>query len=561
MTLFKVAVGSDDALGMLKIRRGLLIALVPLFVVVLSVGAGVSITALYRQADQRRQDQVELGNLRWDLGNLSDGAFQSDPRSGGSPVRARALMAQSTVDVENDLRWLAADGSARATLKVLAPKIAHLRLTAQELYMVGSSAQGLQSPNGDRLVGELIHGNTSIFAELDVATTSYGRIAASSESQALVGSAATLILLLAAFMFFYQRSVRARRSSEDDALTDELTGLRNRRALAQDTGPAIAGLRVGEELMVAMFDLDGFKHYNDTFGHGAGDALLTRLAGRLRTALNTTASSYRMGGDEFCVLGEAGTEDGARIVEMSAQALSADGDGWHISCSYGMAWLPTEAADLVEALRLADHRMYANKESRSSASTQTAAALVQVLAEQSDAHPDRADDVAQMATRTAQALGLESHVVRAVGLAGALRNIGNAAIPDSVLSKPDALDEAEQQFVRRHTVIGERILVAAPSLAGVAAIVRSTHERIDGKGYPDGLAGGDIPIAARIVAVADAFDAMTSERPYRPAMSNAAAIAELKRCAGTQFDDDVVRAFLDVTATALCTTAPAEQLG
>jgi diguanylate cyclase (GGDEF)-like protein len=540
---------------MSAIRRRLLVGLVPLLVVVLSVVAGVAITALYRQADQRRQDQLQLGLLRRDLSNLSDGAFQSDQRMGGSPVRARFLMAQSTGDVQNDQLRLTADGSALATLRQLAPSIARLRLIAHEIFRIGSSGPGLVSPSGARLSQELIDGNTRIFAELDDATASYGQIAARSESRALVGSAATLALLLGAFLFFYQRSVRARRSSEDDALTDELTGLRNRRALARDAAPLIARLAGDGELMVAMFDLDGFKHYNDTFGHGAGDALLARLAGRLKSAVNTSASSYRMGGDEFCVLAEAGTEDGARIVEMSAQALSGHGDGWRISCSYGMAWLPTEAADLVEALRLADHRMYANKESRSSASTQTAAALVQVLAEQGDARPDQTDDVAQIATRTAQELGLESHVVRTVGLAAALRDIGNAAIPDSVLSKPEPLDHAEQQFVRRHTVVGERILMAAPALAGVATIVRSTHERIDGNGYPDGLEGSDIPIASRIVAVADAFDSMISQRPHRPAMSDADAIAELRRCAGTQFDDDVLRAFLTVTATSRRTTA------
>ena len=127
-----------------------------------------------------------------------------------------------------------------------------------------------------------------------------------------------------------------------------------------------------------------------------------------------------------------------------------------------------------------------------------------------------------------------------------MHDIGKAAIPDTILEKPGPLDPQEWAFVRRHTEIGERILAAAPALIRIAPIVRSTHERLDGNGYPDGLAGEEIPLPARIVSVADAFDAMVTERPYRRALSPGAALAELRRCAGTQFDPDVVEAFAAV---------------
>jgi HD-GYP domain-containing protein (c-di-GMP phosphodiesterase class II) len=132
--------------------------------------------------------------------------------------------------------------------------------------------------------------------------------------------------------------------------------------------------------------------------------------------------------------------------------------------------------------------------------------------------------------------------------AASLHDVGKAAIPDEVLKKPEPLGAEEWQFMRRHTLIGERILSAAPALAQAAALVRSSHERFDGKGYPDGLAGEDIPLGARVIAACDAFDAMICGRPYRAPMSIEVALAELRRAAGTQFDPTVVDAFCAVVA-------------
>jgi HD-GYP domain-containing protein (c-di-GMP phosphodiesterase class II) len=134
--------------------------------------------------------------------------------------------------------------------------------------------------------------------------------------------------------------------------------------------------------------------------------------------------------------------------------------------------------------------------------------------------------------------------------AAELHDIGKVAIPDSILSKPGPLDDQEWDFMRRHTIIGERILASAPSLSVVARIVRATHERVDGTGYPDRLAGDAIPLAARIISVCDAYDAMTATRPYRNTVTHAEALAELKRCAGQQFDARVVAAFIRVYADA-----------
>jgi HD-GYP domain-containing protein (c-di-GMP phosphodiesterase class II) len=156
--------------------------------------------------------------------------------------------------------------------------------------------------------------------------------------------------------------------------------------------------------------------------------------------------------------------------------------------------------------------------------------------------------VAELAEKTAERLGLPAHEVKLIALAAELHDVGKTAIPDAILNKPGPLDADEWEFMRRHTVIGERIILAAPSLAPTASLVRSSHERFDGTGYPDALRGDAIPLGASIIAVCDAFDAMVSERPYRSAMAVGAALDELHNCAGTQFDPRVVDAFSALVA-------------
>jgi HD-GYP domain-containing protein (c-di-GMP phosphodiesterase class II) len=148
-----------------------------------------------------------------------------------------------------------------------------------------------------------------------------------------------------------------------------------------------------------------------------------------------------------------------------------------------------------------------------------------------------------MAKAVGRRLGLEGEPLDETTRAAELHDIGKMAIPDEILNKPARLTDEEYEFMKQHTLIGERMLAAAPAMGGVAKIVRASHERWDGRGYPDGLAGTDIPLAARIVAVCDSFDAMTTQRPYNRPRDTADAIAELRRCAGTQFDPDVVEAF------------------
>jgi HD-GYP domain-containing protein (c-di-GMP phosphodiesterase class II) len=219
------------------------------------------------------------------------------------------------------------------------------------------------------------------------------------------------------------------------------------------------------------------------------------------------------------------------------------GEGFSITAAYGGVALPSEAPDAEAALRLADLRMYSLKNgSRSSSSIQTTGVLLQALAELRPELGPHVNAVMVLAEAVARQLELSPHVLEQVRQAAQLHDIGKIAIPDAILEKPGPLSVQEWTFIRRHTVIGERILNAAPALADIARLVRSSHESYDGTGYPDGLVGEAIPIGSRIISVCDAFDAMTSDRPYRLAMTPHDALAELQRCSGAQFDPKVVTA-------------------
>jgi HD-GYP domain-containing protein (c-di-GMP phosphodiesterase class II) len=211
--------------------------------------------------------------------------------------------------------------------------------------------------------------------------------------------------------------------------------------------------------------------------------------------------------------------------------------------------LPEESQDVTEAMRLVDQRMYAQKPSaRRSPDRQSRDVLLSALQERNPELADRHAAVARLAQMVGKRIGLLTDEEAELRRAAALHDVGKLGIPEEVVHKPGPLSAEEWEFVRQHTLIGERIIAAAPALAAAAKLVRSTHERFDGGGYPDGLTGEQIPLGARIIAVCDAFTAMTSPRSYAPQLSVAAAIEELRRCAGGQFDPAIVDVFakLDV---------------
>ena len=358
-----------------------------------------------------------------------------------------------------------------------------------------------------------------------------------------------LLLALARMAFAFLENQRTLAQTHTEARTDSLTGLKNRRSLLADLELQLELSSLAAPRALLLFDLDGFKEYNDAFGHPAGDGLLVRLAARLADAVGSSGHAYRLGGDEFCALVLPGRDGIDSLVAACSAALTERGEGFEVGSSFGSVMLPEEANTPTVALSLADRRMYARKGGRRmSAGRQSRDVLLRTLSER---RPDlhlRLRDIGELALAVGRELHMGPEGLDEVARAAELHDVGKIAVPDAILDKAGPLDPVEWSFMRRHPLIGERILLEAPALRPVARLVRSSHERWDGGGYPDGLRGDEIPLGARVVAVCDAFEAMTTERPYRGPVTHSDAIAELRRCAGTQFDPIVVEAFCKVIA-------------
>jgi diguanylate cyclase (GGDEF)-like protein len=350
----------------------------------------------------------------------------------------------------------------------------------------------------------------------------------------------TLALVVLRLAFTFRENSRLFELTRHEATTDALTGLGNRRQLMSDLERLLHGETVQQTLLM-LFDLDGFKGYNDTFGHPAGDALLARLGGKLATVPVGGGAAYRLGGDEFCLIAPIQDGEAEPLIDRACEALTERGEGFEIETSFGAILLPDDATDPSHALQAVDERLYAQKYGRRGESDRTMAALLDALSLREPDLQAQLAGVGALAGDIGRMLGLRRDELEELERVAQLHDLGKLAVPDEILSKPGALDEREWEFVRQHTIVGERILRASPALRSVAGIVRASHENWDGTGYPDGVAGEEIPLAARIVHACNAFVAMTSDRPYRTTLPVEEALDELERCAGTQFDPTVVR--------------------
>ncbi|MGZ8634874.1 MAG: HD domain-containing phosphohydrolase, partial [Solirubrobacteraceae bacterium] len=368
---------------------------------------------------------------------------------------------------------------------------------------------------------------TAGFATVALAVLVIGQLTAVHLAAALLATGALLVAGVRGWMLF-RENLGLLRTSRHESLTDGLSGLANRRALMLDLEDAAAHATAADRRTLALFDLDGFKQYNDAFGHAAGDALLQRLGADLDVAVAAHGRAYRLGGDEFCVLLDHHAADGDPIVAAALEALAERGDPYAVDASYGLVSLPADAFTAAEALRVADHRMYAVKHGRRATQGEAREVLLAVLGEREPDLQRHMRHVAELARAVGRRLGLDPEDLDVVVRAAELHDIGKVAIPDAILHKPGALDPADWDFIRQHTIIGERIVGAADALRPVGRVVRSSHERWDGDGYPDRLAGEDIPIGARIVFACDAWDAMTSDRSYRGALPAEVAAEELR---------------------------------
>ena len=367
----------------------------------------------------------------------------------------------------------------------------------------------------------------------------------------------------------YQRSTHRALRAMRLALTDPLTGLGNHRHFHERLQRE---LQTAEEaatpLTLCFVDVDDFKRINDRFGHPSGDRVLSQVAGRLRQG----GEAFRLGGDEFALLLVDHDENDAVAAASSIveriRALDLDHIG-RVTVSAGLATFPMQGHGRDELIRLADSALYWAKEHGKNrvrlyrpdvvelaelkrlaagpdraARYRAAASLAKAVDARDTYTGSHSGRVADLAARLAARIGLDAEQVELTRLAGSLHDLGKLAIPEELLRKAGELTDSERLVLERHPQIGYRMLDSL-GVDPVADIVLHHHERWDGAGYPDGLRGEEIPFGARIIFVADAYDAMTSDRVYRARRSHEEALAELRRCCGTQFDPLIVDAFAE----------------
>jgi diguanylate cyclase (GGDEF)-like protein/putative nucleotidyltransferase with HDIG domain len=320
--------------------------------------------------------------------------------------------------------------------------------------------------------------------------------------------------------------------------------------------------RYRRPLSVALIDIDGFRAVNKAGGYPAGDELLAAVGGAVHGHTRAHDLACRTGGDEFAVL-LAETASGDACVAMERLLLQLEdvrvGEVRGVSASIGVADLSvaltpegllaaaSEALQVSRAAgggRVSEPPGTDGAERAETEQTDVVSALASALQERDRYTGDHSESVVDVAGRVAEALGVGPAEVERIRTAALLHDIGKVGVPDEILHKEGPLDDREWEVMRQHPVIGERILRAIPGMGQVAKIVRHEHERWDGHGYPDGLAGAEIPLGARIILACDAYHAMTSDRPYRDAMSHTDAVADLTRNAGTQFDPEVCQALV-----------------
>ncbi len=388
------------------------------------------------------------------------------------------------------------------------------------------------------MAGPLLTGAVGIGVLVYSAVEPLNLLAVSLAGAALIGVMLRLGLT-------FRQSAAVLRASRSEALSDALTGLGNRRGLERALIRTLADDHP-EAWALGTFDLNGFKTYNDTFGHPAGDGLLVRMGELLTRAVGDNGTAYRMGGDEFCVLMRIAQEDLDAELERLREVLFERAEGFDVTSAAGGVRLGGAISDASTALRIADQRMYAEKAGgRLSAPRQSAEVLKRALTEHGGID-GMAEDAGPLAAVIARRLGMPPAEVQDVRLATELRDVGLIAVPDDVLASPGPLSSEQWAVLQRHTLLGERIIAAAPALSSVSRLVRSSHEHYDGTGYPDALSGEDIPRGARVVTVVDAFDAQLRPRPHADPRTPVEAIAELQRCSGTIFDPVVVAALIEV---------------
>jgi diguanylate cyclase (GGDEF)-like protein/putative nucleotidyltransferase with HDIG domain len=352
---------------------------------------------------------------------------------------------------------------------------------------------------------------------------------------------------------------------------DSVTGLLNHRAVHQRMEAEFGrASRHNSPLSVIMMDLNNFKLFNDTYGHPVGDQVLKRVAHVLEVECRKFDILARYGGDEFLAILPDTDEPLAMIVaqrlrtRMSQEGFQLTGDERTIpvTLSFGVATYPTDGTNRHELLTIADANLYGAKLSdsgiKSSSATQRSSrelrtdssfevldAMVTAVDNKDRYTRRHSEDVTEYALWIAEEMGLSEETMRIIRVGGLLHDVGKIGVPEDILHKPGRLTPEEYEVMKRHPQLGALIVGGVPGMEAITDIVRSHHERWDGQGYPDGLQGEDTPLLGRLLAVADAYSAMTTARPYRQGMEWQAAVEEIRNNIGTQFDPQMALAFLD----------------
>ena len=327
---------------------------------------------------------------------------------------------------------------------------------------------------------------------------------------------------------------------------DALTNLYNRRYYQEEL------VRLDQSkyfpLTVVFADINGLKIMNDAFGHHAGDELLITVADELLHVFHRDQRISRIGGDEFAILLPNTTKDKAESLldTLRIRLQKRSINGMNVTVAYGIATKSNDE-DINMILKEAEDDMYTHKLFEvTSQRNETIRTILQTLYEKNPREKEHSDRVSNICMLIGEKLGMQTNDLNMLKAISVLHDIGKIAIDDHILNKPGKLNNEEWENIKRHPEIGYRILSSSPEYISIAEDILYHHERYDGKGYPRGLKGKEIPIRARIITIADSFDAMVSDRPYRKALSKNEALEEIKRCAGSQFDPDIANIFINL---------------